>query len=1782
MISALCAVALLTSTASAQVQINCGGAASGSFIADADFTGGTEANTTAAITIPAAILNPAPQAVYQTERWGASTYTIPNLTPGQTYTVRLHFAEFYWTTAGQREFGVNINGAQVLPALPAAAGTFDIVATVGAPNTALVEAIQATANTAGQIVIQFIVGSADQPKISGIEVFASAPFGIDAGGVGAGTFMADLYFAGGTAATHSNAVDTSLLPAPVPPQEVLETERYGASTYTIPNLVPGQSYSVGLYFSENYFAAAGQREFNVSINGTAVLTNFDIYAATGAEYKAILKTYTATANAAGQIVIAFTNGAANNAKVDAIQIQSLNTTSPTIASLSPTSGLAGSAVTIAGTNFGATQGTSTVSFGTTTAAVTSWSATSISATVPALGAGAVNVTVSVGGVTSNAAAFTVTVPVVPSISSLTPASGPAGSSVTIAGTNFGATQGSSTVKFGATAATVTAWSTTSITATVPALAAGSVNVTVTVGGTVSNAESFSVAAPSISSLTPASGAVGSTVTIAGNNFGATQSTVSFGNTAATITTWSNTSITVTVPTLATGAVNVTVTVGGLTSNAVTFTVTPAPPFSLAIDCGGVGAGSFVADEDFTGGVEATHANTMDTSLLPAPVPAQEVLQTERYGNAAAFSYTIPGLTAGQTYSVWLYFDEGYFTAAGQREFGVTINGTQVLPALPAAAGTFDIVATAGAANKAIVEAFTATASSAGQIVINFTVGSVNNPKIDGIQIYSGTQLPPSIINSVTPASGGDGTPVTITGTNFGGTQGSSTVNFGTTAATVTSWSNTSIVVTAPNIAANSYNVSATVGGVASNSVAFSIVAPSITTITPASGAVGSSVTIAGSNFGASQGTSTLKFGTAAATVNLWSNTSITATVPSLPLGSSNVTVTVGANASNATAYAVAAPVLSAISPASGVAGSTVTLTGSNLGVSQGSSTVQFGSVAATVTSWSNTSVSATVPTLAAGAYNVIVTVGGNASNAEPFTVTTGPPQPVVSIDSGGVGASPFVADEDFTGGVAATHANAMDTSLLPAPVPAQEVLQTERYGNAAAFSYTIPGLNAGQTYSVWLYFDEGYFTAAGQREFGVTINGAQVLPALPAAAGTFDIVAAAGAANKAIVEAFTATASSAGQIVINFTVGAVNNPKVDAIQVFPGTYMPPPVIVSLSLTQAPVGAAVTITGTNFGATQGTSTVDFGSAAAAVSSWSNTSITATVPSSLSTGTAYPVTVSVGGMASNAVNITIIAAAVITGISPTSGWAGSSITISGNNFGSSQGSSTVALGTNSAAISSWSNTSITAAVPAIANGSYNLTVNVGGLASNAETFTVTSNPGIPISANLVGINDWYDLPDSIWSTVGASNVERVRIGGEGQNANPFPSDTNALDLVNQVQNIRSANAQPSIQVSNVIDGFNIGDEAAAAAAMVAYMNNSQTSTAPVKYWEIGNEPDWEETTSDTYDGLQNGGICNGQSSTCAAYIQSYIEAIAPAMRNASPTPITIIGPALAYWQQDNLMQLLIGGAYDITGFDSQGRPYIDVFDWHRYPFQGAEPGIPAVITEVHSTMPGYTQQLVSWISAANASHGRTAAAGNALTWAVTEFNMNVSDSGTSTIGGSGVCSFINGQLYAEYFGVGMKYSGEELDSWSVQEGGGACASGDLGYLSSNLTPRSSYYHTQMVGQYLLFNKSASVYYLAATSSNGNVGVISTTNGTQTAVMVLNEDTNAHTVSMVGTGSPAGSGDTQIGVPATIAAANYTMPAQSTMVLVYNANGALATEVTYSITNDENNQPPQIIVP
>jgi len=172
---------------------------------------------------------------------------------------------------------------------------------------------------------------------------------------------------------------------------------------------------------------------------------------------------------------------------------------PTISSLSPNVGPVGTVVTIAGSNFRDQQLNSTVKFfNNRTATVSSWSNTSIVATVPAsTTTGAVTVTVA--GVTSAGSTFTVGV--APTIAQLAPTSGLPGATVVITGSNFGATKGTSTVKFNGTTAATTAWSATSITATVPASATTG-PVVVTVGGVASGGVAFTVPALTAVTVSP--------------------------------------------------------------------------------------------------------------------------------------------------------------------------------------------------------------------------------------------------------------------------------------------------------------------------------------------------------------------------------------------------------------------------------------------------------------------------------------------------------------------------------------------------------------------------------------------------------------------------------------------------------------------------------------------------------------------------------------------------------------------------------------------------------------------------------------------------------------------------------------------------------------------------------------------------------------------------------------------------------------------------------------------------------------------------------------------------------------------------------------------------------------------------------------------------------------------------------------------------------------------------------------------------------------------------------
>ena len=144
----------------------------------------------------------------------------------------------------------------------------------------------------------------------------------------------------------------------------------------------------------------------------------------------------------------------------------------------------------------------------------------------------------------------------------------------------------------------------------------------------------------------------------------------------------------------------------------------------------------------------------------------------------------------------------------------------------------------------------------------------------------------------------------------------------------------------------------------------------------------------------------------------------------------------------------------------------------------------------------------------------------------------------VDINAGGGAVSPFAADEDYSGGSMYAVSNAISTSGVTNPAPVA-VYQDAREGT---FTYTVPGFAAGSTHTVRLHFAELYFSQVGQREFNVAINGASVL-------SNFDIVKAAGGQYKANVQQFTATANSAGQIVVSFTNGGVNQPEFSGLEI---------------------------------------------------------------------------------------------------------------------------------------------------------------------------------------------------------------------------------------------------------------------------------------------------------------------------------------------------------------------------------------------------------------------------------------------------------------------------------------------------------------------------------------------------------------------------------------------------------------------------------------------------------
>ena len=164
------------------------------------------------------------------------------------------------------------------------------------------------------------------------------------------------------------------------------------------------------------------------------------------------------------------------------------------------------------------------------------------------------------------------------------------------------------------------------------------------------------------------------------------------------------------------------------------------------------------------------------------------------------------------------------------------------------------------------------------------------------------------------------------------------------------------------------------------------------------------------------------------------------------------------------------------------------------------------------------------------------------------------------------------------------------------------------------------------------------------------------------------------------------------------------------------------------------GSQITITGSGFGAAQGSGQEWLGAANGVVQTWSNTLITAQVAAGSATGVAQ---VMQGGVWSATVPFTVNSLH-ITSESPASGVAGTPVTIIGTGFGSTQGTGAVVLGSLAGQVSSWNDTQVTANV-SVGSVTGLARIQQNGVWSNALSFVVNGSGGsaAKLAPNLLNI-------------------------------------------------------------------------------------------------------------------------------------------------------------------------------------------------------------------------------------------------------------------------------------------------------------------------------------------------------------------------------------------------------------------------------------------------------------
>lgn len=264
---------------------------------------------------------------------------------------------------------------------------------------------------------------------------------------------------------------------------------------------------------------------------------------------------------------------------------------------------------------------------------------------------------------------------------------------------------------------------------------------------------------------------------------------------------------------------------------------------------------------------------------------------------------------------------------------------------------------------------------------------IESPNSNVVSVTPLSSNPPSI-TSFSPSLGAAGEQITIRGNYFSGT---TSVSLNGLAMDFTVISPTEISVVVPEGATSGLIAVTTPSGTDESSSVFTVTSltPIVESLSPASGEIGTSVNISGSNFDLAPSNNTVKFNNVVAVVTSATATMLIATVP-VGASTGKISVTVnGVTGTSQNDFTVVvdpdAPLITGFSPTSGAVGTSVTIQGQNL---LGATSLKLGTKTLSFTVGSSTSITTVIPEGSATGKFSVSTPDGAAQSTSNFVVTS--------------------------------------------------------------------------------------------------------------------------------------------------------------------------------------------------------------------------------------------------------------------------------------------------------------------------------------------------------------------------------------------------------------------------------------------------------------------------------------------------------------------------------------------------------------------------------------------------------------------------------------------------------------------------------------------------------------------------------------------------------------------------------------------------------------------------